>query len=165
MYIQKIKNIRKDICVEKVLYAPICESMDPLMRIGYKLTAGRGAAKCDSNAIPYYRFIARAIFHKGEVKPASKSDDVAVILHSGGTTGKPKGIELTNKNMNAVVQSGIEINKVLGPGNTLLGIMPIFHGFGLGISYHSSFSCGGTTIMLPSVSPKTSVKVVPTFIG
>ena len=152
---QKIKNNRKDICVEKVLYSPVCESMDPLMTIGYKLTAGRGAAKCDSDAIPYYRFIARAIFHKEEVKPASKSEDVAVILHSGGTTGKPKGIELTNRNMNAVVLEGIEANKVLGPGITLLGIMPIFHGFGLAISYHSSFSCGGTTIMLPSVSPKT----------
>lgn len=152
---QKIKNIRKDICVEKILYAPVCESMDPIMTIGYKLTAGRGAAKCDSDAIPYYRFIARAKFHKGKVKNESKSEDVAVILHSGGTTGKPKGIELTNKNLNAVVLSGIEINKRIGPGVTLLGIMPIFHGFGLAISYHSSFSCGGTTIMLPSVSPKT----------
>ena len=152
---QKIKNVRKKLTVEKILYAPVCESMDPFMKIGYKLTAGRGAAKCDSDAIPYYRFIARAKFHKGKVKIASASDDVAVILHSGGTTGKPKGIELTNKNMNSVVISGIEMNKVIGPGNTLLGIMPIFHGFGLGISYHSSFSCGGTTIMLPSVSPKT----------
>ena len=152
---QKIKNVRKKLTVEKILYAPVCESMDPFMKIGYKLTAGRGAAKCDSDAIPYYRFIARAKFHKGKVKIASASDDVAVILHSGGTTGKPKGIELTNKNMNSVVISGIEMNKVIGPGNTLLGIMPIFHGFGLGISYHLSFSCGGTTIMLPSVSPKT----------
>lgn len=152
---QKIKNVRKELTVEKILYAPVCESMDPFMKIGYKLTAGRGAAKCDSDAIPYYRFIARAKFHKGKVKIASAGDDVAVILHSGGTTGKPKGIELTNKNMNSVVLSGIAMNKVIGPGNTLLGIMPIFHGFGLGISYHSSFSCGGTTIMLPSVSPKT----------
>lgn len=152
---QKIKNIRKDICVEKILYAPVCESMDPLMRIGYKLTAGRGAAKCDSDAIPYYRFIARAIFHKEEVKIASKSNDVAVILHSGGTTGKPKGIELTNRNLNAVVLEGLETEKILGPGITLLGIMPIFHGFGLAISFHSSFSCGATAIIMPSVSPKT----------
>lgn len=152
---QKIKNIRKEICVEKILYTPVCESMDPLMKIGYKLTAGRGAAKCDSEAIPYYRFISRAIFHKNIVKPASKYEDVAVILHSGGTTGKPKGIELTNKNLNAVVLEGIETNKVLGPKVTLLGIMPIFHGFGLAISFHSSFSCGAHAIILPSVSPKT----------
>ena len=152
---QKIKNIRKEICVQKILYSPVCESMDPLMKIGYKLTAGRGAAKCDSDALPYYRFMARAKFHKEKVKVQSKSEDVAVILHSGGTTGKPKGIELTNKNMNAVVLEGIEANKVLGPGVTLLGIMPIFHGFGLAISFHSTFSIGGHAIMLPSVSPKT----------
>ena len=152
---QKIKNIRSEICVEKILYAPVCESMDPLMKIGYKLTAGRGAAKCDDNALPYYRFIARAKFHKEKVKVQSKSEDVAVILHSGGTTGKPKGIELTNKNLNAVVLEGIEIEKMLGPNMTLLGIMPIFHGFGLAISFHSSFSIGAHAIILPSVSPKT----------
>lgn len=151
----KIKNIRKELTVEKVLYTPVCESMDPLMKIGYKLTAGRGAAKCDSDALPYYRFIARAKFHKEKIKSCTKAEDTAVILHSGGTTGKPKGIELTNYNMNSLALSGSAVCKTVKPGEKVLAIMPIFHGFGLGVTIHVSFINAAHAMLLPSVSPKT----------
>ena len=151
----KIKNIRKDLTVEKIIYTPVCESMDPLMRIGYKLTVGRGAAKCDSDAIPYYRFIARAKFHKEKVKSCTKAFDTAIILHSGGTTGKPKGIELTNHNINCLALSGTAINKTIKPGEKVLAVLPIFHGFGLAVTIHVSFINAAHAMLLPSVSPKT----------
>ncbi len=166
----KIKNIKKDISVNKIIYLPICESMDPLTRLGYRLTTGRGVlAPIGEDVIPYYRFIARAKYHKETIKDEGVGSDTAVILHSGGTTGSPKGIALTNMNFNALALSGVEINKTLGHGNSILAIMPIFHGFGLGCTFHASFVSGATAIILPSVNPRkfdsTLLKYKPNIIA
>lgn len=166
----KIKNIKKDISVKKIIYLPICESMDPLTKLGYKLTTGRKAiAPIGEDVIPYYRFLARAKFHKETIKDEGVSSETAIILHSGGTTGSPKGIALTNMNFNALALSGVEINKTLGHGNSILAIMPIFHGFGLGCTFHASFVSGATAIILPSVNPRkfdsTLLKYKPNIIA
>ncbi len=166
----KIKNIKKDISVNKIIYLPICESMDPLTRLGYRLTTGRGVlAPIGEDVIPYYRFIARAKYHKETIKDEGVGSDTAIILHSGGTTGSPKGIALTNMNFNALALSGVEINKTLGHGNSILAIMPIFHGFGLGCTFHASFVSGATAIILPSVNPRkfdsTLLKYKPNIIA
>ena len=152
---EKVKNIKSDTKLKKIVYLPICESMDKITKLGYKLTTGRKAMKpIGEDTIPYYRFIYRSKYEFNEIEDACKGDDVAVILHSGGTTGKPKGIVLTNKNFNALVLSELEINKCLGPGMSILAIMPIFHGFGLGCTFHACMSSGATAIILPSVNPK-----------
>ena len=167
---EKIKNIKNEVNLKKIVYLPICESMDKLTKLGYKLTTGRKATKpSGEDTIPYYRFIYRSKYEKNEVEDVCKAEDVAVILHSGGTTGKPKGIVLTNKNFNALVLSELEINKCLGPGMSILAIMPIFHGFGLGCTFHACMSSGGTAIILPSVNPKkfdeTLLKYKPNIIA
>ncbi len=152
----KIKNIRKNIkTVEKILYIPLSESMDPITSFIYKITKARKIhLPTFDDVIPYYRFISRAKFHKSEVKDTSLGSDVAIILHSGGTTGKSKGIVLTNRNLNALALSELEIIKTMTPGSSCLSIMPIFHGFGLGCTIHGVYLGGGQTIILPTVNPK-----------
>lgn len=158
---EKIKNISSQLDIKKIVYIPINESMDPITKIGYRFkTFGKLASPSGENVITYSKFISRAKYHKEKVKVNSKPTDVAVILHSGGTTGKPKGIELTNNNFNALVLAGVEINKVLGKKITMLAIMPIFHGFGLGVTFHATFSCAGQAIILPTISPKTFDKTI-----
>lgn len=152
---EKLYNIKNEIDVKKILYAPVCESMDPLTKIGYKLTTGRkNKSPVGENVIPYYRFISRAKFHKEKIKDIGKGSDDAAILHSGGTTGTPKGIILTNLNFNALAMQGSHMSQVLGTGVSLLAIMPIFHGFGLGVTFHATMISGDTAIILPTVNPK-----------
>lgn len=167
---EKVKNIMNETKLKKVVYLPICESMDPITKIGYKLTEGRKALKpSGENVIPYFRFIARAKFHKEEINIKTTGQDVAAILHSGGTTGKPKGITLTNMNFNSLALSELEINKVLASEISILAIMPIFHGFGLGCTFHATMISGATAIILPSVNPKkfdeTLIKYKPNIIA
>ncbi|MGC8791425.1 MAG: AMP-binding protein [Desulfurella sp.] len=63
------------------------------------------------------------------MKPQQKAFDTAVILYSGGTTGKPKGIELSNFNL---IANGTQISAWanLNQEDKILAILPIFHGFG-----------------------------------
>lgn len=152
---KKLSNIRNDINVFKIIYLPISESMDTITKIGYMITKGRNNIKInDEDVIMYSKFLSNGKSYKEVIKDNGIGSDTAVILHSGGTTGKPKGIVLTNMNFNSLVISELEINKCLGSGVSILAIMPIFHGFGLGCTFHATMSSGGTAIILPSVNPK-----------
>ena len=75
----------------------------------------------------------------GVLLPADsgKADDLAVILYSGGTTGVPKGVMVTNSNLNCLaVQSHDVYERDDIPGAHSLALMPVFHGFGLGVCMH-----------------------------
>jgi long-chain acyl-CoA synthetase len=88
-----------------------------------------------------------------------KTDDTAIILYSGGTTGVPKGIELTNMNM---ISEGMQVSAWgnMVPGNSLLAILPIFHGFGLGVCVNAAFMNGGKTILIPTFTPEEVAKLI-----
>lgn len=170
LVMEKVDNIIKSTKVKKTIVISASESMDPITKIGYFLTKGFKVKKYISHDyIPYLVFLSKAKFHKCRVTDANKGDAPAVVLHSGGTTGKPKGILLSNSNFNSLVLSEIEMNKVLKPKVRMLAIMPIFHGFGLGCTFHACFTAGATAVMLPSVNPKkfdeTILKYKPNIIA
>jgi len=90
-----------------------------------------------------------------------KADDCAVILYSGGTTGISKGIMLSSRNFNAL---GLQTIAASGFGSVLgmkmLSVMPVFHGFGLGIGIHTALIGGATCILIPQFTPKTYADVL-----
>ena len=93
----------------------------------------------------------------------SKADDTAVVLFSGGTTGTPKAVEITNLNLNALAV-GTEIacgRKVRE--SSMLSVLPIFHGFGLGICIHTILFFGGNTLLLPRFNKETAAKVIADY--
>ena len=158
---KKLDNIIDQTNVKKVIYIKVSESMDPITKIGYKLsTLGKIKHPIKDNVIPYYRFLARGKFHKEKIKNISKGNDVAAILYSGGTTGKSKGIMLTNLNFNSLALSGANMSQILGKSISILAIMPIFHGFGLGVTFHASMISGDTAIILPKVDPKKFDEII-----
>ncbi|MCR4804361.1 MAG: acyl--CoA ligase [Clostridia bacterium] len=103
-------------------------------------------------------------------RPSYKADRTAVILYSGGTSGKPKGICLTDMNFNALALQAVEaIRERFEPGLTILSCMPLFHGFGLGINIHTAITHGVCCILMPSFNIKTYsnmlIKRRPNFIA
>ena len=90
-----------------------------------------------------------------------KANDCAAILYSGGTTGTSKGIMLSNRNFNAL---GLQTIAASGfgriDGMKMLSIMPVFHGFGLGIGIHTALIGGATCILVPQFSVKIYADVL-----
>ena len=90
-----------------------------------------------------------------------RADDCAAILYSGGTTGTAKGIQLSNLNFNAL---GLQTIAASGyrsvAGMKMLSVMPIFHGFGLGIGIHTALIGGATCILVPQFSVQTYASIL-----
>src|SRR5688500_2622943 len=77
-------------------------------------------------------------------------DDTAVILYTSGTTGQPKGAELTHRNMvsNALASDALFGSDADEP-DTLLCVLPLFHSFGQTVIMNAGFAFGGTVVLLP----------------
>ena len=85
----------------------------------------------------------------------------ASILYSGGTTGTTKGILLSSANFNATALQTIAASGLPTiHGKKMLSVMPIFHGFGLGIGIHTALVGGATCILVPQFNVKTYARLL-----
>lgn len=171
MFYQKFENIRRNTPkLKTMIVCSIKDGLNPLMKVGYQLTKGRKIAPLpkDGSYLTWKEFLAKG---KGmtDVRVSRAANDPAVILYSGGTTGVTKGILLSNLNFNALGAQIIATNPMFAPGDKMLAIMPMFHGFGLGVSIHSMLVNGGQCILVPQFTPKTYAELLkkhhPNFIA
>ncbi len=90
-------------------------------------------------------------FRTAEVGP----DDTAVILYTSGTTGQPKGAELTHSNMlvNAIVSRDLHQLNASRERNALLCVLPLFHSFGQTCQMNAGIYHGATLVLLPRFDP------------
>lgn len=156
----KINHIAKETSLKKCIVVSAKNSMPLYMKIGYQLTKGRKVKVEKSGLILKWNdFIKLSRDYNKDDKEKLESDfkgnETAAILYSGGTSGYPKGIELTNLNFNALAMQSFEACGCLNERDKVLAIMPVFHGFGLGICIHTVQYFGGTSILLPQFSAKT----------
>lgn len=90
-----------------------------------------------------------------------KGDDTAIIMYSGGTTGTPKGVMLTNLNFNSFAIQAYDVNGVENlTGKKSLAILPFFHGFGLGTGIHSTLCSGMHVHLVPKFDFKKSTDLI-----
>lgn len=110
-----------------------------------------------TNIIDYDDLPARAL----PPEPTRDSSTTAVYLHSGGTGGEPKIIELSDDAINSLGNRGLEaLNTEDGRGMYMLGALPMFHGFGLAMSIHATLTYGAVSVLMPKFDPKQTVKLI-----
>lgn len=159
---EKVKNIISETSVYKTIVVSARDSMPFLMKLGYEFTKGYKIEKPHGKSEYLYwkDFLHKAHQYKMNYEVKVKKEDPAVILHSGGTTGNPKSIVLSNSNFNALsTQVEILLTEVL-PGDRILGILPIFHGFGLGVSIHCALNKGVEVVLIPQFDAKKFDKLL-----
>lgn len=94
---------------------------------------------------------------------SGKGEDIAVIHYSGGTTGLPKGVMLQNKAFNATTVQSSEIKPYDvkdRAGKKVLGLMPVFHGFGLAMCMHMTLAEAGHLCLVPKFDYKACTKLI-----
>ena len=122
----------------------------------------------DNRVVLWEDFIANSYFYQGNYHEERGGSDPAVIMYSGGTTGAPKAVLLSNLNINAEsICDGTMIRQIV-PGATVLSILPLFHCFGLGVCIHTPLCKGMGCILIPAFSHKQFADIIkknePNFI-
>jgi long-chain acyl-CoA synthetase len=125
--------------------------------------AAAGAAEASAEAIVLERGGLVDMLEGHEPDPrtvATDPDDTAVILYTSGTTGRPKGAELTHANLdgNAEVVSRTLIQ--VGPADTVLGALPLFHSFGQTAAMNASLRAGACLALLPRFDPGEALELM-----
>ena len=144
-----------------LILARIPDTLSPLRRFGFWLTKGRHILRVPADDRVRWWAELMSARHPVAVRTAGSTDDAAAILFSGGTTGTPKGILLSNRNF---IAEGMAVASWggIGAGDSILAIMPIFHGFGLGVCVNAAFMAGGKSILVPVFTAQIVAKLIRT---
>jgi long-chain acyl-CoA synthetase len=87
-------------------------------------------------------------------------DDTAVVLYTSGTTGTPKGAELTHSNLVRNVEVTLETLVEAGPDDMILGALPLFHSFGQTCGLNVAVSAGACLTLIPRFSGGKALEII-----
>ena len=137
--------------VERVLVVSPADSLPLHLAVGYKLSTP-DKNRYSSNVIRWKDFIAA-----GEGKDTGAApydpDHTCVVVHTGGTTGSPKGVMLTDVDFNSIAQQFGAYEKLFRRGQKLMNIMPPFIAYGYACGVHLPLVLGLTVIIIPNLDP------------
>ena len=87
-------------------------------------------------------------------------EDTAVILYTSGTTGKPKGAELTHHNLYRNADVSSRTTSEIAAGDVVLGALPLFHSFGQTVSMNASLMVGACLTLVPKFDPGDALETM-----
>lgn len=163
----KFREVMSETSLDVLILTKISDYLDFVKKIGFYLTKGRKIPPVPAD--PKVRWWKELMEEKYPAAPKVEmgTDELAVILYSGGTTGTPKGIMLSNMNF---ISEGMQVSAwgKLSKNDSILAILPIFHGFGLGVCINAAFMGGAKSILVPQFTPEIVAKLIkskrPTFV-
>lgn len=157
----KMLEASKGTRVEKIVVASPADSLPAMKKIALTIAnhIKEGKQQLADCAMSWNAFIKTGESTTATTVPYEK-DTCCVIVHTGGTTGTPKGVMLSNENLNASVvqcdKSGFNFQR----NHKWLGVMPPFIAYGIGNGLHLPLSVGMTLIVLPKFDPNKYDKLL-----
>ncbi len=167
MFYQQFKEGMTKTNVQKLIIARITDYLKGFSKLGFQILKGREIPSIPADPrVVWMSDMMKQTYPPAEM-PRMEANECAIILYTGGTTGTPKGVQLSNLNM---IAQGMQISAWgnLNHTQSVLAILPIFHVFGLAICVNTAFMVGGKSILIPIFKPKEVAKLVkkkrPTFL-
>ena len=148
---ERCRQAAKRTNVEKVIVLSPADSLPPLMAVGYKLTTP-DKNKYASNVIRWKKFMAGGKDQSTATEPYDP-DHACVVVHTGGTTGSPKGVMLTDDCFNGIALQFQAYPKLFHRGQKLMNIMPPFIAYGFACGIHLPLVLGFTVVIIPNLDP------------
>jgi len=115
-----------------------------------------------NKVIKWDDFLAKGNGHTS-VEAPYKGDAVVAIAYTGGTTGFPKGVMLTNDSMNATAFNFKYAGLKVAPGDRFLGIIPVFTSYGMVCGMHMPLCLKFQLIPIPKFEPLKFGKLIKDF--
>ena len=148
---ERCRQAAKRTNVEKVIVLSPADSLPPVMAVGYKLTTP-DKNKYASNVIRWKQFIKGGEDQSTAAEPYDP-DHACVVVHTGGTTGSPKGVMLTDDCFNGIALQFQAYPKLFHRGQKLMNVMPPFIAYGFACGIHLPLVLGFTVIIIPNLDP------------
>ena len=123
---------------------------------GFAEEAREGAAEAGAELVEVEPATFAATLAGIEPSPGiadTAEDDTAVILYTSGTTGKPKGAELTHLNLARNAEISSRTTCEVSEGDVVLGALPLFHSFGQTVGMNASLRVGACLTLVPKFDP------------
>ena len=148
---ERCRQAAKRTHVERVLVLSPADSLPIHLKLGYKLTSP-DKNKYKSNVLHWKQFLANG---EGQSTAAEPYDPghACVVVHTGGTTGSPKGVMLTDSCFNAIAQQFSAYDTLFKKGQTLMNIMPPFIAYGYACGVHLPLVLGLKVVIIPNLDP------------
>lgn len=102
-------------------------------------------------------------FEGGEPIPEPtprEDDDTAIILYTSGTTGRPKGAELTHSNIHLNAMRSAQVIQEMTSDDIVMGCLPLFHVFGLVVGLNAATISGASLALIPRFDPQAAIEVI-----
>lgn len=155
-YYNKVKPLSENGQVNKIIAVSPAESLPLGLSLGYKAKEFVESLKDSSKrnvfndkTMNWKQFIAGGKDYNQETEVEFIPNRPLVIEHTGGTTGQPKGVLLSNENINSVALQSVLTGIDMQREHNWLDIMPTFIAYGVGMGLHLPLTIGMETILIP----------------
>ena len=148
---ERCRQAAKRTHVEHIVVLSPADSLPMPLRLGYKL-ANPDRNQYKSNVTHWKQLIANGQGQSTAAEPYDP-DHACVVVHTGGTTGSPKGVMLTDRNFNAIAQQFAAYEDLFCRGQSLMNIMPPFIAYGYACGVHLPLVLGLTVVIIPRLDP------------
>ena len=159
-YYNKVKNFVGEGIVNEIITISPADSLPIGLNFAYKakefiegLRDKEKKVVFDDTTTNWPTFIRNTNLKK-EIVSSYEENSPLAIVHTGGTTGVPKGVVLSNENINAVALQSVLTGIDMKREHNWLDIMPPFIAYGLGMGLHLPLTIGMETILIPQFDPK-----------
>jgi long-chain acyl-CoA synthetase len=137
--------------VEHVVVLSPADSLPLPLALGYKIK-NLDKNKYHSNVIHWKQFLAAGKDESIAAEPYDP-EHACVVVHTGGTTGSPKGVMLTDNNFNGIAMQFSACDTLFSKGQSLLNIMPPFIAYGFACGVHLPLTLGIKVVIVPNLDP------------